>query len=250
MGVAVAQNALASLGVQEAGARRDIVYAIVSGRVDVYPARAAFKAAAPAARAALVKGAFDWARAYTDTPAFKVQYDKERAGAVPSAPKAKNVDEELARQKAERRKGIEEAKKNLAQMPAEIRAQLAATIKQMEADEAKRDSDAAFAPMMRQSVEMQNAEDKKRYDESMVRYNQRYPADPKVLVAARLRQFLDVSKDVDFGAQLVNAGSQKRFANAAYEAKPSEWKLCFRAGREATSAARDAAQAWLAALGK
>jgi hypothetical protein len=251
LAVLVAQNVFGSLGMQEAGVKRDIVYAFINGSVNVYPARNAFKAAAPAARAALVKGVFDWCRAYTASPAYKAQYDQERANAAPKQPKPKNVDAELARMKAEQQKAIEDAKKNLAQMPANIRPQMEATIKQMEAENAKRDADPKFAEMMRQSIEMQNAEEQRQHQESVVRYNQRYPADPSVLVATRLRQFLDVSKDVDFGAALVpGPGSKQRFANAAYEAKPAEWKLCYRAGKEATAAGREAAQAWLAALGK
>ena len=251
MAVALAQNTLANLGVQETGAKRDIVYALINGNVNVYPARQSFKAAAPAARAALVKGAFDWARAYTVSPAFKAEYEKERAGAAPRPLKAKTVDAELARLKAEQQKGIDEAKKNLPQMPANIRPQMEATIKQMETENAKRDADPKFASMMRQSLEMQIAEDQKQYDESVARYNQRYPADANALIASRLRQFLEVSKDVDFAAALTPApGNKQRFANPTYEAKSSEWKLCYRAGKDATAAAREAASAWLASLGK
>jgi hypothetical protein len=35
------------------------------------------------------------------------------------------------------------------------------------------------------------------------------------------------------------------FADPAVEAKPSEWKMCFRAGKPATEAARAFAQKWL-----
>jgi hypothetical protein len=249
--VVVAQNVFATLGMQEATARQDIVYAFISGNVNVYPAAKAFKAAAPAARAALVKGVFDWARAYTDSPAYKAQYERERANSAPQAPKPKTVDQELARMKAEQQKALEEMKKNLAQMPASVRPQLEATIKQQEAEEAKRNADPKYAAMMRQMVEMQIADEQKQYQDSLARHDQRYPADPKVLIAARLRKFLDVSRDVDFGAALVpGPGGRQRFANAAYEAKPAEWKLCYRAGKEATAAGRDAAQAWLAVLPK
>jgi hypothetical protein len=251
LSITLAQGVFASLGMPEAAAQRDIVYAFISGNVNVYPAAKAVKAAPPAARATLVKGVFDWARTYTSSAAYKAQYDRERANAAPKPQKPKTVDGELARQKAEQQKSIDEAKKNLAQMPANVRAQVEATIKQMEAENAKREADPKFTAMMRQMTEAQIADEQKRYDESVVRYNQKYPADPNVLIAARLRQFLEVSKDVDFGAALVpGPGNKQRFANAAYEAKPDEWKLCYRAGKEATAAGREAAQAWLAALGK
>jgi hypothetical protein len=250
MAAVAAQNALASLGVQETSARQDVVHALVQGRVNIYPARQAFKAAAPAARAALVKTAITWARAYTESAGFKEQWAKERAAAAPVAPKPKDVNTELARMKAEQRKGIEDAKKNLDKMPAELRAQLGATVKQMEAESAKRDADPQFAAMMRQSIEGQNAADQQHHQEAVAKHAQRYPADPNALIAQRLRQFLQASQDVDFGAALVaGPGGRQRFANAAYESKPAEWKLCFRAGKDAVAAARDAAQAWLGALG-
>lgn len=246
--IVLGQNALATLGVQESQAKRDMVYALTGGNVNVYPARAAFKAAAPAARAALVKTAMAWAKAYTESPAFKTEYDAMRAQAAPRMPKKRNVDEELAKQKAERAKSIEETKKNLDKMPANVRAQMESTIKQLEADNAKRDADPAFAAMMRQGLEMQIAAEQSDYQESVARHEKRYPADPKVQIATRLREFLAVSKDVDFGAKLVPRGDRQRFENPAYEAQSSNWKLCFRAGREAVGAARETAQAWLAAI--
>jgi hypothetical protein len=246
----VAQNTLASLGIEEADARRDIVYALEQGYVNYFPARNAFKAAAPAARATLVKTAMAWAQAYTQTPAFKAAYEKARAEAAPKAPTLRNVDQELAKQKAERRKGIEDAKANLSKMPAEMRDQMAKTIKEMEAQNARMEADPQMAAMMRQGVEMQNTEDKRRYQNDVAAHAERYPADPAVLIAKRLRRFLEVSKDVDYTAKLVARDGRQHFVNPQYEAKPSEWKLCFRAGREPVDAARAAAQAWLTALGK
>ena len=70
--------------------------------------------------------------------------------------------------------------------------------------------------------------------------------DPDATIKRRLKFFLETTKDVDFGAKL--AGRQ--FANEEHEAKPAEWKMCYRAGREATAAAREVATAWLADLEK
>lgn len=68
--------------------------------------------------------------------------------------------------------------------------------------------------------------------------------DANVTLKKRLTLFLELSKDVDFDARLEG----RRFADATYEAKPGEWKMCYRAGREATAAAREVATAWLADL--
>ncbi len=46
-------------------------------------------------------------------------------------------------------------------------------------------------------------------DAAMKEFEKTYPADPRALVAMRLRHFLDVTKDVDFTAQLVDKDKKK-----------------------------------------
>jgi hypothetical protein len=94
----------------------------------------------------------------------------------------------------------------------------------------------------------QRAEDQEICKGRLAAFERRWPADPRNLVARRLQEFLDVSKDVDFDAKLVPAGKLMRFADPRYEEKPPTWKLCFRSGREAVAAAREAAQGWLKAV--
>jgi hypothetical protein len=89
----------------------------------------------------------------------------------------------------------------------------------------------------------------KEYDAAVAKWKQDYPDDPRPLVARRLREFLQLSADVDFNAKLKTAEGRTLFENPAYQAKSSQWKMCFRAGREATGAARAAVQAWLTELG-
>jgi hypothetical protein len=251
--VVLAQGGLAALGVQEAQAKGNIVYAIVHGRVDVSPARKALKAAAPAARAGLVKTAMAWARTYTESAAFKADYDSQRAKDAPKPLKKRNVDEELAKQKAEREKHLEEVRKNFEKnspkMSPETRAAVEADIAKTEASNKQMDSDPKMIAMARQSLEIQIADEQKQYDQRVARHEKRFPADPNVMIADRLRQFLEVSKDVDFGAKLVTANGRSRFEDPVYERKSDEWKLCYRAGKDAVDAAREFAQSWLAALG-
>lgn len=246
---AIAQGALGSLGVEESAARGAVVNALARGNVPVYMAAKAFKAAPPATRAALVKTAMSWARTYTESAAFKADYDRQRSADAPKPPRFKGtVDEELAAQRAERMKGVEDAKKNLATMPANIRPQMESMIKQMEEANAKTDSDAQMQAMLRQGIETQRANDTKAYEQRVQQHDRRFPADPRALVARRLQEFLELSKEVDFGAKLVPAGTKQRFAEARYEDKADQWKLCYRAGREAVTAAREAAQAWLGSI--
>jgi hypothetical protein len=72
----------------------------------------------------------------------------------------------------------------------------------------------------------------------------RYPSDPQKLVKKRLEEFLEVSGSVNFDARLSGNG----FADAEYQNKSDQWKMCFRAGREVVNAAREDAKAWLGEL--
>jgi hypothetical protein len=82
----------------------------------------------------------------------------------------------------------------------------------------------------------------------MKEFEKVYPADPRALIAARLNRYLEVTKDIDFSARLVDKDGKKAFADAALEARPAEWKMSFRAGKPASDAARAFAQKWLADL--
>ena len=111
-GTAMAQNSLASLGVGDATGKEIVDRWLGSGYLNATPAAKAFKAAAPASRAGLVKNAIAWAKSYTESPAFKAAYEKERQASRPSPPEVSGtVEEELARQRAERRKSIEDRRR-------------------------------------------------------------------------------------------------------------------------------------------
>jgi hypothetical protein len=75
-----------------------------------------------------------------------------------------------------------------------------------------------------------------------------WPPDARAMVANRLRRFLDVSSDIAYDARLIVKDGKQVFADPALEARPKEWKLCFRAGKPATDAARAFAQKWLSDL--
>jgi hypothetical protein len=98
------------------------------------------------------------------------------------------------------------------------------------------------------NINAQRAEQVRQRDAAMKEFEKTYPADARALVAMRLRRFIDVTKDVDYSAQLVDKDKKKVFADAGLEARPAEWKMAFRAGKPATDAARAFAQKWLADL--
>lgn len=72
--------------------------------------------------------------------------------------------------------------------------------------------------------------------------------DPKKVLSARLTEFLEKSKGVDFEAQTKDVNNRKKFVNGAYESKSDIWKFCYRIGKTPTNTARAFAQQWLAEL--
>lgn len=74
------------------------------------------------------------------------------------------------------------------------------------------------------------------------------PKDPNIQLMKALRHFLAVTDGVDYGAGVSLQNGRKYFSNKAFEAKPAEWKMAYRAGREASEGARSYVRAWLTAL--
>jgi hypothetical protein len=74
------------------------------------------------------------------------------------------------------------------------------------------------------------------------------PAEPNLALKRTLTGFLAATSGVDYAAATQDRSGRKVFVNAAYESKPSPWKMCFRAGREACEAARSEASSWLREL--
>ena len=88
----------------------------------------------------------------------------------------------------------------------------------------------------------------KLYNEALQKLEAKYPENPQTLIKSRLQEMLDITADVDFNAELKDMNGFKVFVNPAYEKKPSEWKLAFRAGKPTTDAVRAIAQQWLQQL--
>ena len=95
-------------------------------------------------------------------------------------------------------------------------------------------------------------EEKKAFQEELKQWEKEYPANHLVFVRRRLEEFLALSADVDFSAELVrDPGSYKLiFTKPEHEAKSRSWKRAYRAGKQANAAARQFAQQWLKELPK
>jgi hypothetical protein len=92
--------------------------------------------------------------------------------------------------------------------------------------------------------EMRYQEIKNKMDE----WAKQNPESNPGLIKQRLNEFLEATKGIDYDAALVERNGKKYFTNPKYEAKNSQWKMAFRAGKEVTETARTFAQQWLKEL--
>jgi predicted transcriptional regulator len=245
-----AQSKFAEFGLNANQLKPQLVEAFTHGYIPAYPSRKAYYAASPATRVAFVRDTFAWVKAYTESAAFKADYDKRRAEARPGGSESKGTpDEQYAKYLADQRKSLEEMKKNVSAMSADMQKQMQPVIQQMEASIEKTAKDPQTAEIMKNMFAQQATHDQETNKDELAKYEQEWPADPKVLIAARLHDFLNETGDLAFDAKLVDeGGGRRRFADEQFESKSDRWKLCYRAGKEPVDAARAFAKDWLRQL--
>lgn len=245
---AAAQDHLGTLGISEGRAKEAVFDSLMSDAVSIAGKPAAFTAMPSAARVALVNFALTLARQFAESDEFKRRYaDHREANGPEPLPEEQTADTVLAKQRAGFENQVAEMRKMFDQITPEQRATLEESWKQM------RDQFTAMETGERRTeiaglLKEQRNEQVRSRNEAMAEFEKTYPGDARGLIALRLRRFLDVTKDVAFDAKLVDKDKKKVFVDEALEAKPAEWKMCFRAGKPATDAARAFAQKWLADL--
>jgi len=212
------------------------------------PARA-FKLMSPEMRGTAAAAGIAWLRTYTSSEEFKQTYAKLRDRRRPATPAFDGTPEdELRKQADEQKQQAEESKKAIANLPPEQRAQLEEALAQAQALAAQQDT-----PEMRkarlEAIKTSRAERAKDYEQQLAIWKDEYPENPSVGIAKRLREFLQTCGDVDFAAKTTMKNGKMVFDREEYQSKSSQWKMCYRAGPEATGAALTAVRVWLKDLG-
>lgn len=245
-----AADILSRLGVPLADAKRSVIESLHHGFPLIAGATKPLKAAPPAVRAAMVTEALTWIKGFTQTAEFREAWAGLREANKPEEPEIENADDTIRQQREDMARSIEEMKKAAAAMPADQRKEMEAGIREMLATMKEMEKSAEGQKLMKDGIEAGNAGKKEDHAEKTKKWQSDYPADPRLLIARHLRAFLAASADVDFNARLVPKNGRNVFAEARYEQKPKEWKLCYRAGKESVDAARAFATSWLAELEK
>jgi hypothetical protein len=240
-----AQDHLATLGITAGRAREAVFDSFITDTISIAGQSEAFKAASTGTRVALVNFALSLARTFAESDDFKRRYaDHREANGPDPLPVEPNVDEMLAKQRAGFEAQVEQMRKLFDQITPEQRATLEEGWKDMRAQLTDMETGPRRAEFEK-ALREQRAMHIHAREVAMKQLDAVWPADHRVLVADRLRHFLEVSSDIAYEARLVDSNGKKVFADPTLEAKPKEWKMCFRAGKPATDAARAYAQKWL-----
>ena len=240
-----AQDHLASLGITAGRAREAVFDSFIADAVSIAGENKVFTAANDSARVAMVNFALNLARTFAETDDFKRRYaDHRDANGPDPLGDEPSVDAILAKQRAGFEEQVLAMRKLFDQITPEQRATLEAGWKDMRAQLTEMETGPRRAELEKALRQQRVAEERERA-QAMQQLEAVWPADHRALIANRLRHFLEVSKDVAYDAKLIEKDGKKVFADPALEARPGEWKMCFRAGKPATEAARTFAQKWL-----
>jgi len=237
------------LGISENKAMENIRQSFIEGYLYTYGASSA-KNVALGDRASLALDVLNYTKSYVNSPGFIKAYEDARIAATPVKPAPPRSKEQIQKEKiAELEKTIAEGEQSMKTLPKDLVEpfkEVQQMLKDQKKDYENPDSEMLALFVTSEGYTYTNA--KARYEEEVDRWEKEYPSDYKKMITSRLEEFLQVTADVDFNAQLKEEYRLKKFVNPAYEKKSAEWKMAYRAGKPAVEAARAFAKAWLAEL--
>jgi hypothetical protein len=237
------------LGLSKQDGNTGISNSFLQGYFYYYGARKA-KNIAAGNRGAIVKELGNYAKQYVSTDAFKKEYLLLRESRKPESPKAPKTLEMI---RGELVAGYQKSIKEMEPMLKSPNPDLQKVAKEGLAFMQKQLKDAEdpnneLLKIMAESEKTSYEYKTQEFKTKMETWEKEFPESQMVLVKSRLQQFLTITEDVDFNAELKEKGGKKYFVKPAYEGKSTEWKQAFRAGKDATEAARSFAKEWLKEL--
>ncbi|HXG87486.1 MAG TPA: hypothetical protein VNJ02_04045 [Vicinamibacterales bacterium] len=251
-GIAAQSDVFAALGTTQADAQTSFFSTLATGIPALTGQAATFKAATAQQRVVMVRAVATAARAFASSAEFGKRYALYRSTQQPAlAEGARSGDEARAEQQKHIAEAIRQAQAMAGQIPADARKEMEASIADMQKQIAELNADPEHRAAVDQAAKQFAMLTAAEHTEQLAAFESQYPADANTLIVRRLQQFLDVCGDVAFEAKLQQGKDKKfRFVDPALEAKPAEWKMCYRAGKPAVDAARVAAQDWLKAIAR
>lgn len=201
-------------------------------------------------RVAVTKDLLAYTKEYVQSDAFVKEYNNTRAYNKPKPPAPAKTADQIRKENIDSNKeGIANLEKTMKTADADMKKMLQGSLDMLK--QSLKDYEDPNSELVKMSVHGEQTQYEWRvnnYQEDLKKWELKYPAEAKIMVKKRLQQLLDITKDVDFNAQLTERNGRKYFVNSVYEKKSSNWKLAYRAGKDVTGAVRAFALQWLAEL--
>ena len=240
------------LGMTREACNEGINMSFIQGYLYYYDAKG-IKNIALGNRPAVTKDLLAYTRQFVSSEAYKNQYAKARNDAKPQNVILKPVRSKETIQKeqiAETEKAIRETEASIKQMAPDLKKTMEPVVVNMKKQlEQYKDPNYKMFDIIMQGEKYDNDAAIRNHEEDLKKWENNYPADLKILIKRRLVKLLELTKDIDFNAELVEKLGKKVFVNPVYEHKPREWKQAFRAGKEVSDMTRAFAEDWLKELG-
>ena len=238
------------LGITQSNANINIRVS-VTGNTFQYAGAKNAKNVSVANRPSIVDQLVVYAKKYTASAEFKKEYATIRGYAKPKDPELSsiNVDSIRDQQKQFVLQSIKQTEANANHSNPKIRNGVPAGLERLKKELIELDdpNNKKIQAEVKQ-MEAWNKAISDAHKKEMDKFNTNYPENPQVLIKKRLQDILDITADVDYNAELKQGPKYKVFVNPEYEKKSKEWKLAYRAGKQAVDAVRAAAQKWLAEI--
>ena len=241
----MADDFLKQLGISKTSADEKITGSFLGGSINIYGVKNA-RNIALGNRKAVVLDLLSYSKKHANSAAFIKEYNAMKDSYKPKQEFAQTPDE----MKAE---NITRAKQFVTDMEATVKkadASMKAIFEKSLLD-AQKNLKEAQDPNNRQYIRYaKNYEGlvkslRENYDYQVAQWEKKYPTNHLLYIKVRLQDFIEVTKDIDFAAELTTKNGKKYFVNPAYERMDSRRKMAFRAGKEVVEPAREFVQQWI-----
>lgn len=244
----MADDFLKQLGITKVQADDKITNSIIGGSLDIYGVKNA-KNIAVGNRKAVVLDMLGYVKKHVSSASFIKEYTALRNQHQPKEDIAETPEQMKAANIARAKQSVVEMKDYLKKADASMKA-----IYEKSVQDAEKYLKEAEDPNNRQYLRYaKNYEQlvksfKEDYTLRMADWEKKYPANHLLYVKKRLQQFMDVTANIDFDAELVARNNKKVFVQQEYERKDNRWKMAFRAGREVVEPARSFVEKWMSEI--
>ena len=236
---------LKQLGITKQDANERIAGGFLGGGLDTYGIKN-LKNILTNDRAAIVKDLAVYAKQYASSAEYIKQYAELKEKNKPQPYPVQTPEEMRTATIQQAKEAIVQMEESLKKAPSDMKSIFEKTLEAAKQNlKQAEDPNNKYIKAYTQNFPSMQKQMKELHERALADWEAKYPTNHLQYIKFRLQDFLDATDGIDFGAQLVERGGKKYFVNPAYESKGYNWKLAFRAGKDAVETARNFAKEWM-----